>query len=102
VPNIISFSLGYLELGSAFSVFLSPLRKRESNDKHIAPTTNWAKTNPPVPTPLFGYFGSFCASDFGVIVPVISVQTVPILSVRFVPVIYVYALRRLVLCHRMY
>jgi hypothetical protein len=36
-------------------------------------------------TNLRGYFGSFCASDFGVIVPVISVQTVPILSVRFVP-----------------
>ena len=32
-----------------------------------------------------GYFGSICASDFGVCVPVISVQTVPLFTVRFVP-----------------
>ena len=32
-----------------------------------------------------GYFGSICASDFGVFVPVISVQTVPLFTVRFVP-----------------
>lgn len=31
---------------------------------------------------VFGYSGSFCASDFGRIVPVISVQTVPFFSIK--------------------
>ena len=47
---------------------------------------------------LIGYFGSDCATYFGVFVPVISVQTVPLITFRFVPINFGQELKRFDLC----